>query len=293
MFEINKVKYPNFYGIGVQKAGTTWLHAQLRKHPDIFMPNLKEIQYFNHLYIKEHRSWTNEHRLSRIKKMLINGVNREKVNYDWIEYLAKCGKNELTDVWYAHFFSLAKDRIAGEITPEYSLLPDVGIEHMLRLNPNAKFILLLRHPVERDFSHAKMILDHQGKLKTIKDEIELENEFIKVLDFKGVYERSDYKTIIERWKEVLPNENNLYIGFYDWIKERPQQLLEELCGFIGCTYNEEYFKDVNKVIFQGKSMKITDTVNTKLLARHKDTIEYINNEYGKSHRIRWEVKSKC
>lgn len=285
-----KMVFPDFYGIGVQKAGTTWLHAQLKKHPTLYMPDLKEIQYFNHLYIKEHRSWTDTHRLSRINNMLKNAMSKDRIDYDWIEYLAKCGQNNLTDEWYAHFFRYARGRTAGEITPEYSLLPEEGINHMLRLNPEAKFILLLRHPVERDFSHAKMILDHQGKLETIIDERELEDELMKVLNFKGVYERSDYQTIIERWKRVLPNEDNLYIGFYDWIKERPQELLKEVCNFIGCQYNSEYFQDTDKVVFKGKSLKMTDAIRDKLLERHSQTIKYINNKYSINYGIQWEAE---
>jgi len=291
MSEINNLTFPDFYGIGVQKAGTTWLHAQLRKHPTIYMPNLKEIQYFNHLYIKEHRSWTDEHRLNRINKMLVHALEKDRIDYNWIEYLAKCGKNKLTDEWYAHFFSLAKGRTIGEITPEYSLLPDEGIEHMVKLNPNAKFILLLRHPVERDFSHAKMILDRQGKFEqnaSGQNSTVLEQQILEVLGYRGVYERSDYKTIIERWKRVLPKEENLYIGFYDWIKERPQQLLEEICNFIGCKYDEEYFQETDKVVFKGNSMKMTDTIRIKLLEQHRETIKYINNEYGVSSGINWK-----
>lgn len=279
------MRFPDFYGIGVQKAGTTWLHAQLKQHPHIFMPPLKEIQYFNHLHIPEHRSWTDEHRLSRIKKMIQNSMEQEKVNYKWIEYLAKCGKNELNDTWYSHFFSMANERITGEITPEYSLLSKEGIEHMLQLNPDSKFILLLRHPVERDFSHAKMILDHRGELNSENDDVE--DKLLEVLDYKGVYERSEYQRIIEQWEITLPNKANLYIGFYDWIKEKPQQLLEEVCTFIGTDYNEDYFKETDKVVFKGNSMKITEKTRSKLLEKHQGTINYINSRYSESHGIKW------
>lgn len=141
------MKSPDFYGIGVQKAGTTWLYAQLSKHPQIYMPLLKEIQYFNHLYIPAHRKWTDRHRLTRIKKRISYQLEKEKPNYKMIEYFEKCGQNKLDDQWYNNFFSLAKEgQIKGEITPEYSLLPKKGIEHMLRLNPKSKFILLLPIP---------------------------------------------------------------------------------------------------------------------------------------------------
>ena len=39
---------PTFLVIGAEKAGTTWLYDRLRRHPDIFMPDVKELHYFNH-----------------------------------------------------------------------------------------------------------------------------------------------------------------------------------------------------------------------------------------------------
>ncbi len=41
--------YPDFVGIGAQKAGTTWLYHNLRAHPEIWMPPRKEIHYFNRM----------------------------------------------------------------------------------------------------------------------------------------------------------------------------------------------------------------------------------------------------
>lgn len=38
--------YPDFLGIGAQKAGTTWLYRNLISHPRIWMPR-KELHYFD------------------------------------------------------------------------------------------------------------------------------------------------------------------------------------------------------------------------------------------------------
>lgn len=42
-----RLALPNFLGIGGQKCGTTWLHANLAKHPELYLPPEKEIHYFN------------------------------------------------------------------------------------------------------------------------------------------------------------------------------------------------------------------------------------------------------
>ena len=40
-------RFPDFLGIGAQKAGTTWIHAQLARHPDLFLPAQKEVHFWN------------------------------------------------------------------------------------------------------------------------------------------------------------------------------------------------------------------------------------------------------
>lgn len=43
-----KVKdFPDFLVIGAQKAGTTWLYANLKQHKDLFLSEKKEIHYFD------------------------------------------------------------------------------------------------------------------------------------------------------------------------------------------------------------------------------------------------------
>ena len=42
---------PAFLGIGVPRAGTTWLHTLLASHPDVYTPTLrKEINFFDRYY---------------------------------------------------------------------------------------------------------------------------------------------------------------------------------------------------------------------------------------------------
>ena len=47
MLQRNSLTFPDFLGIGAQKAGTSWLHANLRRHPQVYMPRRKELHYFD------------------------------------------------------------------------------------------------------------------------------------------------------------------------------------------------------------------------------------------------------
>ena len=38
---------PDFIGIGMERAGTSWLFTQISSHPDIWVPPLKELHFFD------------------------------------------------------------------------------------------------------------------------------------------------------------------------------------------------------------------------------------------------------
>lgn len=43
---------PDFLGLGAQKAATSWIHACLYEHPQVFMPAGKEVHFFSRHYEK-------------------------------------------------------------------------------------------------------------------------------------------------------------------------------------------------------------------------------------------------
>jgi hypothetical protein len=55
-----RAKTPDFIGIGAQKAGTSWIHACLYEHPQIYMPPEKELHFFSRHYSKGF-AWYEEH----------------------------------------------------------------------------------------------------------------------------------------------------------------------------------------------------------------------------------------
>lgn len=119
--EVAKTRFPiSFIGIGAAKSGTTWLSDNLNKHPDIFIPEKKELQYFNPT-------------LSRMP-----GVENpdSKKTFDW----------------YHSFFDPAKDeKLFGELSVEY-LINKGTAERIHAYNPEAKLIVVLRYPPKQLFS---------------------------------------------------------------------------------------------------------------------------------------------
>ncbi len=50
-----KTVIPNFLVVGATKAATTWLYKCLDSHPEIYVPSLKEVNYFSYRYAKGDR----------------------------------------------------------------------------------------------------------------------------------------------------------------------------------------------------------------------------------------------
>jgi hypothetical protein len=44
--------FPNFLYIGASKAGSSWIYECLREHPEVFVPEAKDIQFFDRYYDK-------------------------------------------------------------------------------------------------------------------------------------------------------------------------------------------------------------------------------------------------
>jgi len=246
-----KHRYPDFLCIGAQKAGTTWLHENLRDHPAIWLPPVKELQYFNDLYIPGHREWTGKHRRThgvRAFYQHVDKVPRDMWDYRFLGRTADIIGEDISDDWYGRIFTLAAEhQVCGEMTPEYSLLPAEGIEHLLRLAPEVKIILSLRDPIERNWSHIRMIA------RSLPDETPA--DLRRIASFPDVMARADYATIIARWSNFVPSQRNLIL-FMDDIATRPNILMADVCKFLGVEFNEAFFKRLAKPTHVGEKLDI-------------------------------------
>jgi hypothetical protein len=102
---------PDFIGVGVHKAGTTWWWALLAGHPEIdAVARRKEL-----------------HLLDRMREGPISAEQRD---------------------WYYRQFPRFPGHLAGEWTPRYMAMPPIaGIIH--EVAPAAKLLTIVREPVER------------------------------------------------------------------------------------------------------------------------------------------------
>jgi hypothetical protein len=107
---------PGFIVIGAQKASTTALFEYLRRHPRVFVPEIKETNFF----ITEGR-W--------------------HLGLDWYRSLYAGATGDAT--------------IAGDVSPGYTMFPTFAgaPARISSVVPDAKLVYVLRDPIERMRSH--------------------------------------------------------------------------------------------------------------------------------------------
>jgi hypothetical protein len=217
---------PGFVCIGAQKAGTTWLYRALEHHPDIWLPPVKELHYFDEKRVAQ-RPWYENFRgddgiaqrwrrqLGTERRRRANEAHRPDAE-ELRRWAARYFFETPTPDWYASLFP--DDRLGGDITPEYALLDPAGIDAALSINPDLRVIYLLRNPIEREWSGALMRSRGLGR----STDLVLQG---------GRRRHARYAENLDRWNERLP-AGRLYVGWFDDIARHPEALLTDLLGFL-------------------------------------------------------------
>jgi hypothetical protein len=182
-------RMPDFLIIGAMKAGTTTLWRQLSQHPSIFLCTPKEPQF-----------WSRDHAQAR-------GL-----------------------AWYASLFADARaDQRAGEASTCYSRWPHYGDvpARLARALPRVKLIYLLRHPIERAYSHYGHLMEERavaesGRVLTFEEALESLPEIV---------DASRYLQQIDRFLAHFPREA-LHVMLLDDLRAKPHASWRALQGFL-------------------------------------------------------------
>ena len=113
--EENIGRWPDFFIIGAAKSGTSSLFGYLNRHPEIYIPSIKEPEYFSRQSIY---------------------ARGEK----WYKNLFTEAKNS---------------QLCGDASTTYSRWPHTLDSPKLikKFLPDTKFIYIMRHPIDRMYSH--------------------------------------------------------------------------------------------------------------------------------------------
>jgi len=200
-------KWPNFFIVGVSKAGTTSLYHYLQEIPGIFLAARKEPHYFSRKTIpKDHSEKPIQNKGDYLK--LFENASNESI---------------IVDASASHISDPDAPNLIHEVSPE------------------AKILISLRNPIERSFS-AYLMYWRRGKIKkTFTDQISYELTHKIDLSKPNIrLQRGFYYEDVKRYLEVFGKNNVKIIIFEEWIKV-PKKTIEEILKFINLNYNLNNF----------------------------------------------------
>lgn len=291
----NKIPKDIFICIGAQKAGTTWLYNCLKEHPQVYLPLIKELNFFNEI---EANKSTWKHRLfdsfwlnKKWRKVLIycilNILIFRKIKDSlWVlKYIFLGRKIENIEKYIKLLLRTPKESaiLTGDITPNYNSIKLKNIKKINASLPNIKLIFIMRNPVYRDWSAAKMILlKHRGKTMKHYDEK-------KFINFLGAnVERSDYIGTIKNWTTYYP-ENQILFCFYDELKENPNIFFKKICNFLEIDILDD-FSFTQKVYLKGLKAEIPTHLKSMLYRKHYEQLKELSILFKDSSEVNYPLQ---
>ncbi len=190
------MSHPTFFVLGAQKAGTTWIADMVRQHPEVCMPEKKELHFFNK------------------KERYAKGL-------EWYEqFYADCDapvRGEATPnyLWTSRDPEEIHESGRTENVPE--LVHDAY--------PDLLFIVSLRNPVDRAVSAYKTMI-RAGRVSPRKD-------ILDVTHRHGIISMGDYQKHIQRWFDYFPPSHFLFLIFEENVKESRRETVRNIFQFLG------------------------------------------------------------
>ena len=285
--------FPDFLCIGAERAGSTWLYKNLKKHPEIWLPPVKEIHYFDEqeklgsVNIWQRFFDNNSSLNRRWRRILKNQLSKQltsnsldRANLKWYLNYFFPPRNEQ---WYAFLFQPDSRQKTGDITPAYSTLSRQSVARIYHFMPNTKIIFILRNPMQRAWSHAlKRMRDRNRSIASVP-----EAEFIQNFNSTTSRSRSNYLQILEVWQSYYPQEN-FFIGFFEDMVQYPEDFLLKLFDFLEIESSKAY---VSKSAFAKKNTsentgQIPNNLAEYLAQIYHQDLQKINQKFG-SHSSIW------
>lgn len=153
---------------------------------------------------------------------------------------------ESIERYEARFAGLARP-IKGEITPAYAILPPTTIRVVHQRYPDLRLIYILRNPIERAWSHARM-----GYSKTVsqdtRDALDTRRDwFLQHFRSADSLLRGDYETSLRNWLAVYPQEQ-LLTRIQEEIFAAKCAFLVECCTHLGA--RGDFFVTVDPAVLE-------------------------------------------
>jgi hypothetical protein len=185
----------SFLVVGAQKSGTTTLHHHLAQQPDLYLPDRKELHFF------------------------------DADSLDW--------SNPDYQTYEAFFAAATVGQICGEVTPAY-MLHRRFLQRIQAYNPEMRLIAILRHPVERAWSNWRMLVTQDAETLPFSQAIrEGRTRIAKDWRAYSYVERGFYADQIANMLELFPARNCHFVLTDDLARD-PTAAITGICAFLDC-----------------------------------------------------------
>ncbi|MBD3678119.1 MAG: sulfotransferase [Rhodobacteraceae bacterium] len=230
--------------VGATKAGTSWLHRFLSDHPQCHLRAIKELHYFDALdfggaegqlkrLARERERFEGQMPTAQGPRVL-NLARQVADRLEWASVIARGREDRSAYLAYLTGGQGAGQQLVADMTPAYGLLSTERLKAMAGLLPDVRFVYLLRDPVERLWSHVRMLAgrnspDGAADAETAAD---LLDGTIAGRE-EGIAKRSDYRAAIEKLRRAV-DPKRLCIMFYEEMVSGDG--MRRLCAFLGLDF---------------------------------------------------------
>jgi len=216
---------PNFFVIGAAKAGSTTIYDGLSQHPDVFMSPIKETNFFSYVDMSE-KYFSSRYQAS--------------INFNLTKYLAQQNRRAVhianvtnLDEYKLLFRDAAHETAIGEASNSYLFCPSTASQIHKKIK-SPKFIIILRNPVDRAWSHYLMNLK-LGHVTHSDFITEYENDSRTNPQGWGITSNYDklgrYVNQIKRYFSLFPRES-FHISLFDQLQNNQSELFESIFEFL-------------------------------------------------------------
>lgn len=273
---------PDFIGIGAQKAATTWLDITLRLHPDIWMPPIKELHILDEYALSKASPAIRKCAQPWVRARWLRNAEAAFRSFFFANYNVPIGWaprllfSERSIQTYHKYFPATNEHVRGEITPAYQDLSEPIIRELHDRLPELKLVYILRNPIDRAWSHARMELlrrqrRHADTLTT--------KDYIEFLSSQSVLSRGYYADIIERWTNIYPSKQ-FGIWLFDSVESNPSQTIIEIVEFLNLDATPMKQVHLSPAIHKGIPQHIPEEVCSYLTNQYRNQIVALERRYN-------------
>ncbi|MEL6645309.1 MAG: sulfotransferase [Pseudomonadota bacterium] len=279
--------------VGATKAGTSWLHRALSGHADVHFRAIKELHYFDALEngavdrrMAEVAAQRDRLVARRAEASLLKRRRMAGAIADHEAYLELLGRGREDVPGYLAYLAHGRGRasVVGDATPAYGLLSVERLRSMARMAADVRFIYLLRDPVERLWSHVRMMAVRRSEDGQVSRE---RADRILARTIRGeetqIVVRSDYRGALERLKAAV-DPSRLFTGFYEDLFEGAG--FDRICDFLGIARADASFAMVNR----GQALDMRPEQRRAAREWLADQYDYVSAHHGPLP-ARWMMNS--